>query len=81
MQGSETNIDLHHLGEDLEHSKDHRWSVRNKNSLSLNSLCAEKAILLLAKTLPRQITVSGFIAWGVSINCIFGVMGCTMFKN
>ena len=26
MQGPETNIDLHHLGEDLEHSEDHRWS-------------------------------------------------------
>ena len=22
----ETNIDLQHLGEDLEHSEDHRWS-------------------------------------------------------
>ena len=26
MQGPETNIDLHHLGEDLEHSEDQRWS-------------------------------------------------------
>ena len=26
MQGPETNIDLHQLGEDLEHSEDHRWS-------------------------------------------------------
>ena len=64
MQGPETSIDLHHLGEDLEHSEDRRWSkfVTGKNSLSLNSLCAEKAILLMAKMLPRQITVSGFIA-------------------
>ena len=62
MQGPGTNIDRHHLGEDLEHSEDHRWSVRNKNSLSLNSLCTEKAILLMAKKLPRQINVSGFIA-------------------
>ena len=50
MQGPETNIDLHHLGEDLEHSEDHR----NKNSLSLNSLCAEKAILLMAKSYPDR---------------------------
>ena len=26
MQGPETNIDLHHLSEDLKHSEDHRWS-------------------------------------------------------
>ena len=55
--------------------------VCNKNSLSLNSLCIEKEILLMAKKLHRQITVSGFIGCGVSINCIFGGMGCTMFKN
>ena len=65
-----------------DHSEDHRWSkFVKKNSLSLNSLCAEKAILLMAKKLPRQIIVSGFIARSVSINCIFGGMGCTMFKN
>ena len=54
MQGPETNIDLHHLGEYLEHSEDHRWSkfVKKNNSLSLNSMCAEKAILLMAKKLP-----------------------------
>ena len=26
MQGPETNIDMHYVGEDLEHSEDHRWS-------------------------------------------------------
>ena len=58
MQGPETNIDRHHLGEDLEHSEDHRWS----KFVTIDSLCAEKALLLMAKKLPRQIKVSGFIA-------------------
>ena len=60
MQGPETNIDPHHLGEDLEHSEDHRWSKFVTKQFV--SMCAEKAILLMAKKLPRQITVSGFIA-------------------
>ena len=62
MQGPETNIDRHHLGEDLEHSEDHRWSKFVTKTVCLYSLCAEKAILLMAKKLSRQIKVSGFIA-------------------
>ena len=63
MQGPETNIDLLHLGEDLEHSEDHRWSkFVTKLVCFLNSLCAEKAILSMAKKLPRKITVPDFIA-------------------
>ena len=48
--------------------------VRNKNSLSLNSLCAEKAILLMAKKLPRQITAPGF-------NCLRCVYQLYILRN
>ena len=63
MQGPETNIDRHHLGEDLEHSEDHRWSkFVTKTVVFKLTVRREGNILLMAKKLPRQIKVSCFIA-------------------